>query len=272
MDLKQLHDIAIDIINHHCKLLKLDREKKRKFKYIDNNNKLYGQPFGYDLAKKRSSDQIKELKELEELEELEDTTKKYNTTDNRKIIELKSEQKTGDDNKYYTAIKYIFNLSCNNCQHTACPYCILNINIHDKNLKFQSIFEMSEQKWNKFANENNFAPTKKVIKLISNDIVQYIYKYNQKQFVLQILNSNTPESNTPESNTPESNTSESNTPESNTSESNTSESNTSESNTPKSNTSESNTSESNTSESNKQHIIDKLKEEIKKLKAKLDKK
>ena len=76
-------------------------------------------------------------------------------------------EKTGDDNKYYCALKYLFNINCNSCMHKGCPYCVLKI--VQSNFINDLKLIINKKYWDKFKNENNFGPTKKLILILQND-------------------------------------------------------------------------------------------------------
>ncbi len=147
MDLQQLKDEARKLINIHCEKLHKERQGERRFKRVDAYGRLTGKPFKYDGP-----------------------TYKQLRRDNIEIRELQSNEKTGDDRKYLYALDAVFNLNCNGCSKTCCPYCKFKINSYGIN---KLIAISYTDKWQVFKDENNFAPTKQVISLIQPLIEEY---------------------------------------------------------------------------------------------------
>jgi len=154
---KKLYDIAKNITNQHLKFLRVQREQQKLFKRVNANGKIYGRSFKFNSNVYKNC--IKENITITE------------------IIEKK-----GDDKKYLYALNKIF-FNCFKCKEKSCPYCFFNIKSNiNISLNLKLLFSKLNNNWKIFKLENNFAPTKKLLILLSQSKKFLSKLYSTKYF------------------------------------------------------------------------------------------
>jgi hypothetical protein len=145
----QLERIAENTISKHCQTLKWKRDSKTLFKLIGKNGKPIGQPF----------------------EKNKNTFKKHLALGNP-MIKLGKNQKKGDNKKYSCALDAFLTPCHSNCGKKFCAYDKLRSQGHSIPVSSSEaiLFALSNKSlWDCFTKENNYAPTKVVIKLLQSN-------------------------------------------------------------------------------------------------------
>jgi hypothetical protein len=147
--MEQLERIAEITISKHCQTLKWKRDSKTLYKLLGKNGKPIGQPF----------------------EKNKSAFKRHLALGNA-LIKLAKNEKKGDNKKYSCALDAFLTPCHKNCGKKFCAYDKLRYHGHSipKSSSEAILFALSNKSlWDCFAKENNYAPTKVVIKLLQNN-------------------------------------------------------------------------------------------------------
>jgi hypothetical protein len=147
--MEQLERIAEITISKHCQTLKWKRDSKTLYKLLGKNGKPIGQPF----------------------EKNKNAFKKHLALGNA-MIKLAKDEKKGDNKKYSCALDAFLTPCHKNCGKKFCAYDKLRSQGHSipKSSSEAILFALSNKSlWDCFTKENNYAPTKVVIKLLQNN-------------------------------------------------------------------------------------------------------
>ena len=147
MSKDKCNEYAIKVAKEHISSLNERRKNVITYRQVGENGKLKGRTFAH--GGRKYAECIENQIDIEEV------------------------QGTGDPTKYYTAIKKLTFPCQNNCNLKCCPWCVYRnrgfqfTDNYKEDLK--SILYLSTEKWGKFRTESNFAPTKKILRLLRED-------------------------------------------------------------------------------------------------------
>ena len=139
---QKLFDLAKKIMIEHLRCLRDRRNNEKLFKRVNDQGKVYGRSFKFK-------------------------SQVYKSCIQQNISFIEIIEKKGDDKKYMYALNKIF-FSCVQCKEKSCPYCYFHIQPQlttRANLKL--LFHQLNHQWKLFKFENNFAPTKKILMMLS---------------------------------------------------------------------------------------------------------
>lgn len=143
-----LHNIAKEIADRHVHCLNMMRQSAQLYKRLDNKHRPIGRPF-----KENGQTFIK------------------NQQAGIRMIRLQPIDKKGDPRKYNDALNSIITPCAGGCNKRHCIYCALQkrgieVPSHPTHKILFAIHQARNEQWGMLRQENNLAPTKKLLKLL----------------------------------------------------------------------------------------------------------
>jgi len=144
---QRLLDLAKQMTHQHLRYLRDRRNKKKLFKRVNDQGKVYGRSF-------------------------QEKSRVYQHCIQHEIYFIEWVDKKGDDKKYMNALHKIFFPCDDRCKEKSCPYCVFQVEptvdvSTNLQLLFHPLSTLKHPHWKRLKLENNFAPTKKILMMLS---------------------------------------------------------------------------------------------------------